>query len=239
MPLASPPAHGELFKQLGTRQLPGQLLREALTHASYVNESGEDVSSNDRLEFLGDAFLGLVIADELSHALPEAGEGELTRMRADIVRGHTLAQVARRLELGEQLILGRGEESAGGRTRDRNLAGVFEAMVGAVFRAHGYRAARAWVRAVLAPELREVKKRGVQIDAKSALQHVVQAQWHEPPEYVTVEHESGASGPRFTVEVSAQGRVLGRGSGRSKREAQQEAAREAVEHLAVDGGDGG
>jgi ribonuclease-3 len=237
--LASFPAQDRLSERLGAREIPQELLREALTHASYVNESGENLSSNDRLEFLGDAFLGLVIADELARAFPEAGEGELTRMRADIVKGHTLAVVARRLGLGRDIILGRGEESAGGRARDRNLAGVFEAIVGAVLRAHGYRAARAWVKRVLAPELGEVKKRGVRIDPKSTLQHIVQAQWHEPPEYVTVEAESGESGQRFTVEVSAQGRVLGRGSGRSKREAQQEAAREAVERLAADGGDGG
>ena len=97
----------------------------------------------------------------------------------------------------------------------------------------------AWVRRVLTPELSEVKKRGVRIDPKSTLQHIVQAQWHEPPEYVTVEHESGEAGPRFTVEVNAQGRVLGRGSGRSKREAQQEAAQDAIARLAADGGDGG
>jgi ribonuclease-3 len=215
--------------------LPDGLLQEALTHASRLNEAGLTLPSNERLEFLGDAVIGMVIATELFKLFPDAGEGILTRMRADIVRGSTLAQAAVRVDLGTHMILGRGEETAGGRQRERNLAGGLEALVGAVYRGKGYRAARSLVLRLLAEELAQVKQIGASLDAKSMLQHVVQARWHEPPEYVTLAEESDGAGRRFTVEVRAAGRVLGHGAGPSKRDAQQAAAREAVALLQGDG----
>ncbi|MEO6397172.1 MAG: ribonuclease III [Tepidiformaceae bacterium] len=231
MQLAPPPAYDELVARLGVKPLPQDLLGRALTHASYLNEADSTAESNERLEFLGDSILGMVIADELFGLFPLAGEGDLTRMRADIVRGTTLASAAIRLGLGDHLILGRGEEAAGGRSRDRNLAGAMEAIVGAVFCANGYRAARAFILKLLRPELRRVRKEGTRLDAKSALQHLVQARWHEPPEYVTVEEETGGAGRRFTVEVRIAGDTFGTGSGANKREAQQKAAQEAVAGL--------
>jgi ribonuclease-3 len=234
MPLAAASSHAGLIERLGVRPLPPEILSEALTHASYLNESGVDAPSNERLEFLGDALLGMAVGHELFRRYPAAGEGELTRMRAHLVRGSTLARVASRLELGEFLVLGRGEEAAGGRHRDRNLAGTLEALIGAVYTAHGYRSTRSFIMRLLAPELRQLKIEGPYLDAKSSLQHLVQARWHEPPDYVTV--DEGSSGPhrRFTVEVRVEGATLGRGEGASKREAQQEAAREALARLAAD-----
>lgn len=231
MALAPPPAYDDLVQRLGVRPLPDELLDQALTHASYLNETDAAAASNERLEFLGDAILGLVIAHELFRLYPHSGEGDLTRMRADIVRGSTLAAAAARLGLGSELILGRGEEAAGGRTRERNLAGALEAMIGAVYRAHGYRAARGLILRLLKPELRQLSREGARIDAKSSLQHLVQARWHEPPEYVTVDEGSGGQERRFTVEVRVAGDTLGRGQGSSKRAAQQEAARQAVARL--------
>lgn len=238
MPLASPATASDLVERLELRPIAGPLLEQALTHASYVNEGDAAAVSNDRLEFLGDALLSMVIADRLHRTFPEASEGQLTRMRADIVRGSALANVSRRLGLGEYMILGRGEEAAGGRERDRNLAGLFEAVVGAVFLAHGYRAARSFALRTLAEELEGAKTGGGLIDAKSSLQHLVQARWHEPPEYVTVEDVAGEAGRRFTVEVVVRGRTLGAGTGSSKRAAQQAAAREAVACLLAEGGEG-
>ncbi len=238
MPAASPVIGADLIERLALKSLPLELLQQALTHASYVNESDAHATSNDRLEFLGDALLGLVVADRLHTNYPDATEGELTRMRAELVRGTTLASVARQLGLGDYMILGKGEEGAGGRERDRNLAGLLEAVVGAVFLAHGYRAARTFAIRVLKDEFKAVKKAGSPLDAKSNLQHLVQARWHEPPDYVTVEEAAGDSGRRFTVEVQVQGRTLGRGEGSSKREAQQEAARQAVVRLGEEGGEG-
>ncbi|MEX2080135.1 MAG: ribonuclease III [Dehalococcoidia bacterium] len=232
MPLAVPPALQELVGSLGVGSLSDQTLEEALTHASYLNESDAEAISNERLEFLGDAVLGMVVANELFRRYPNVGEGDLTRMRADVVRGSTLALVAQRLGLGSHLILGRGEESAGGRERERNLAGGLEALIGAVYRERGYRAAGAFVLRLLAPELELLKKGGAQIDAKSRLQHVVQARWHEPPQYVTVNEEPSGTGKTFTVEVTVDGAPVGRGAGGSKREAQQRAAETALAWLA-------
>lgn len=213
------------------KPLEAELLQEALTHASFLNESGVDVRSNERLEFLGDSVLGMVIATELFKRYPNAGEGELTRMRADVVRGRTLALTAARLELGEHLMLGKGEETAGGRTRERNLAGAMEALVGAVYVGRGYRTARTFILRLLGPELQLLKREGSRLDSKSTLQHLVQARWHEPPEYATVEEENGGTGRRFAVEVRVAGETLGSGEGSSKREAQQRAAEQAVNLL--------
>lgn len=227
MALATTTIDGGLVERLGVKPLPRDLLGQALTHASYLNEADANATSNERLEFLGDSVLGMVIASVLFDQFPQAGEGDLTRMRADIVRGTSLARVAARLGLGDHIILGRGEESAGGRLRDRNLAGALEALIGAVYEAHGYRAARAFTRRLLKPELEQIRRKGAQVDAKSLLQHMVQARWHEPPGYFTVQEAAGAA-HRFIVEVRIAGSTLGRGEGRSKREAQQAAAQEAV-----------
>lgn len=227
MALASTTDYAQLVERLGIRPLPEDLLGQALTHASYLNEADSSAISNERLEFLGDSVLGMIIASVLFEQFPDAGEGDLTRMRADIVRGTSLARVANRLGLGEHMILGRGEEAAGGRHRDRNLAGALEAMIGAVYEAHGYRTAKAFTRRLLKPELEQIRREGARVDAKSSLQHLVQARWHEPPEYVTVQEAAGAN-HRFIVEVRVAGSALGRGEGRSKREAQQAAAQEAV-----------
>lgn len=230
----SPPRSGDLAERLGIKPLPGDLLREALTHASYPNESAAQATPNERLEFLGDAILGMVVANALFRAYPDAAEGELTRMRAEIVRGSTLATAARRLDLGDYLILGRGEEAAGGRDRDRNLAGAFEALVGAVYRAHGLTIARSLALRLLKPEIDGMQEGGPALDPKSALQHLVQARWHQPPDYVTVDEQAEEEGRRFVVEVRVSGEMLGRGSGSSKRAAQHEAARQAHAALSTD-----
>ncbi|OAI40050.1 hypothetical protein AYO38_06525 [bacterium SCGC AG-212-C10] len=239
MVLAAPTdSHEALAERLGIKPLPHDLMQQALTHASYLNETDANAPSNERLEFLGDAVLGMVIASELYRRYPAAGEGELTRMRADVVRGTTLAKAAARLELGEAMVLGRGEEAAGGRKRDRNLAGLMEAIIGAIYIAHGYRSTKTFIMRLFGDELLTIRREGSQIDPKSNLQHLVQARWHEPPEYATVEEVADAAGRRFMVEVRVAGAVLGRGSGTSKREAQQHAAREAVAALLAGGAEG-
>lgn len=231
MPLALDSALDALVQQLKLRSLPEPLLREALTHASYLNETEAPGRSNERLEYLGDAVLGLVVADELFRLFPQLEEGDLTRIRAELVQRRALARVAQRIDLGAYLLLGRGEEAAGGRHRERNLAGVLEALIGAVYLSHGYRTARALVRRLLAPEFKNVQTKGVEIDPKSRLQHAAQATWHQPPEYVTLEREMTPDGQLFVVEVRIAGRAFGRGSGPSKREAQRAAARDALRHL--------
>lgn len=227
----APGDHRELLSRLGLRRLRPDLLQQALTHSSYLNENPSADASNERLEFLGDAVLGLVVARLLFERCPDAGEGELTRTRAEIVRGSTLARAASRVGLGQFLVLGRGEEAAGGRTRDRNLAGALEAVIGAVYLDSGLPSAAALIRRLLRQEIDQAIREGARPDAKSSLQHLAQARWHEAPEYVTVEDTADAPHRRFVVEVKIAGRPLGRGEGRSKREAQQRAAQVALEGL--------
>lgn len=212
--------------------LPAQLLAEALTHSSVLNEVDEPVRSNERLEYLGDAVLDMVIAEELFHRFPDTGEGGLTRMRASLVRRDAIARVAARIGLGERMTMGRGEEVAGGRSRARNLAGVFEAVIGAVFQEHGYETAKTFILDEMDEELAAVGGETGQFDAKSRLQELVQARWHAPPVYRTTGERVGDDGVRqFEVDVTVNGEVAGTGSGRNKREAQQRAAAAAVAML--------
>ncbi|GIW12910.1 MAG: ribonuclease III [Tepidiforma sp.] len=229
-----PAESSELLRRLRLPALRPDLLQQALTHSSYLNENPSARASNERLEFLGDAILGLVVARHLFERLPEAGEGELTRVRAEVVRGSTLARAAARVDLGRYLILGRGEEAAGGRSRDRNLAGALEALIAAVYLDGGLRRAQGFIRRLLKDEIESAIREGARPDPKSSLQHLAQARWHEAPEYVTVADAADAADAphrRFVVEVKVAGQPLGRGEGRSKREAQQRAAQVALEGL--------
>jgi ribonuclease-3 len=205
------------------------LLEQALTHRSYLNEcGGERLASNERLEFLGDAALGYFAADYLYATYPEMSEGDMTTLRAALVRGETLARWARSLDLGSYLYLGRGEANTGGRDRPALLASAFEALIAAVILDQGEEAGRALVLRFLAPEAEQVRASQTAKDFKSRLQEVVQAARQVTPTYRLV----GTSGPdhalTFVAEVLAGDVVLGRGEGASKQQAEQEAARAAL-----------
>lgn len=203
----------------------------ALTHSSYANEHPEDGNeSNERLEFLGDAVLGLVVAQALYQEFPDEQEGRLTQWRAQLVMGPTLARVAKALELGSALRLGRGEESSGGRTRERNLQRLYEALVGAVMLDHDLETARKFVRQTLQEEFDELDGDQTLVNPKGALQQLTQGD-SSRPEYRTVE-ECGLEHERqFTVEVHIDGDIIGRGKGTTKQLAEKSAAREALESL--------
>jgi ribonuclease-3 len=226
----------DLEKRLGAKFKNPALLLEALIHSSYVNENPEHApASNERLEFLGDAVLGLVVADDLFSAFPDENEGHLTELRTHLVRRDTLAKAAQRMDLGADLLLGRGEEAGGGRRRPTNLAHVYEAVTGAVFLDGGLNAARRFVRKSLAEELRAVTERSFPIDPKSRLQELSQSRFQSPPHYFLIESDGPDHARTFTMEVRLNGEVYGTGSGRSKQEAQKEAAREALRGLEVSG----
>lgn len=216
-----------LQTRLGVAFRDPAVLRLALTHRSFLHERPlEAPESNERLEFLGDAFLGLVIADELYKRFPGEAEGTLTEMRSRLVRTEMLAGISERLGIGECLLLGRGEEQSGGRARPRNLARVFEAVVGAVYVDQGYRKARAFV-------LRAYKGKLGALDArftnyKSLLQEAVQSKGHRAPEYRTVGEAGSGEGHLFTVEVRA-GPETAQGTGATKQQAEQAAAKAAYE----------
>jgi len=221
--------------RLGVRFRRPELLREALTHSSYVNERpSQPISDNERLEFLGDAVLGLVIADELFHRYPTAREGALTAMRAAIVRTDSLAQASMRIDLGAHLFLGRGEEASGGRQRAANLCAAFEAVVGALYLDQGLEQARALLLRVLGDAIQSLAATGPR-DAKSLLQEQVQARLHLTPAYRTVAETGPDHAKEFVVEVWVGGRVLGRGVGPSKQAAEQAAAQSALASPALQG----
>jgi ribonuclease III len=219
-----------LQKKLGITFKSSSLLEIALVHSSYINENpGVFPSSNERLEFLGDAVLGLVIAQRLYHDLPEATEGELTRLRSALVRRDMLAQVARTIQLGEYLFLGVGEEGGGGRDKPANLAGSLEALIAAIYLDRGIEAARRLILKLFGSEMHQYAHSGAGTDYKSRLQEVLQADQQITPAYYLLSAVGPDHAKIFTVEVRAGGTVLGRGMGNSKKVAEMEAARVALE----------
>ena len=222
-------AHDEIEKVLGVSFRRKELLTLALVHSSYLNENpGTLPESNERLEYLGDAVIGMAVAAELYNRHPDWPEGRLTQARSALVQGESLAAVARHLDLGRGLLMGKGEAAGGGRERMTNLAAVMEAVVGALFLDQGYEAASRFVLRVLSKELSALARHGALRDAKSALQEFVQGRGLPPPAYVTVAISGEDHARVFTAEVSIEDRVAGSGSGPRKSQAEQEAAAAAL-----------
>lgn len=208
------------------------LLQQALVHRSYLNENPDlPLASNERLEFLGDAVLGFVVAEGIYHRFPDLSEGELTKLRSALVRGETLGRVALSLNLGEYLYLGRGEEESGGRRRTRNLGCTLEAVIGAVLIDQGLDAAKSFILRILGSELERAIEDKLAADYKSRLQQIIQSERKITPVYRTIEEVGPDHAKVFTVEVLAGDSILGQGSGASKRAAEMEAACEALESL--------
>ena len=205
------------------------LLLQALTHRSYAAEHPEagDVN-NERLEFLGEAILHFAVADELFRRFPERQEGELTAVRAALVSTAALAAVAEAAGLGDHIRASRGEATLGGRGRQSILADAFEAVVAAVYRDGGIRAARSLVRRLIVPRIQDALARHGEENAKGRLQERVQATDGITPFYRVVERSGPVHAEQFVVEVLAGDRVLGRGEGIGKRQAEQRAARHAL-----------
>jgi ribonuclease III len=207
---------------------PMARLDEALTHPSFANETR--VADNQRLEFLGDAVLGLCVSEQLTRDHPDADEGELTRMRAALVNGEALARWARAAKLGECLAMGRGARSTTERDQTNVLADAVEAVVAAVYLAGGIEAARALVGEITRGVLDGAASLGAR-DPKSALQERVQAEGSAAPHYRVVGSSGPPHEPTFEVEVLVGDQVLARGEGRSKRLAERDAATRALEAL--------
>ena len=232
-----PPTTGEvgppytlLEAALGTGIETG-LLERALTHRSYAYEHG-GLPTNERLEFLGDAVLGIVVTDALYTTHPDLPEGALATLRASVVNTRALAEVARGLDLGRWLRLGRGEETTGGRDKNSLLADTMEAVIGAVYLDRGIAGATTLVRALFDPLMAAAASDGAALDWKTALQEVLASRGLGVPDYRITE-----SGPdhdkRFAAQVLVVGEPLGDGAGRSKKEAEQVAAEAAWTALSV------
>ena len=220
----------DLENAIGYRFQNIQLLQNALTHSSYANERWHNsLLSNERLEFLGDSVLGMLVAEYLYHNFPNRPEGELTRMRADMVCEQTLAAAANRIGLGTHLLLGHGEEQGGGRKRNSILADAMESVIAACFLDGGMEAALKVVQQFILVEVPVTKLHNV--DYKTKLQELVQQKKNQVLSY----RLAGQSGPdhdkKFDVEVSLNGSVVGSGSGSSKKRAEQMAAKCAIEKL--------
>ncbi len=224
--------HPELEQALNYRFRDPELLRLALTHPSLAHEAGGGQQHNQRLEFLGDAVLQLVMTHTLYVKFPEIGEGPLTQARAHLVNRVTLAERGARLRLGGYLVLSRGEETPGGRSRESTVADAFEAVVGAVFMDGGYSEAEALILRLYADVLGELEILPHMANPKGELQERLQAMSPEPPRYELI----SASGPdhnrSFECAVYHQGTELGRGVGRSKKMAESQAALSALSTLA-------
>ena len=220
----------ELEKAIGYQFRNITLLQNALSHSSYANERWHDsLKSNERLEFLGDSVLGMVVAEHLYRTFPDRPEGELTRMRADMVCEKTLAKVANGLGLGKHLLLGKGEEQGGGRSRESILADAVESVIAACYLDGGMTAAVQFIQKFILVNVPVTKLHNA--DYKTALQELVQQKKNQVLAYKLV----GESGPdhdkQFRVEVTLNGDIIGTGMGSSKKRAEQDAARDALEKL--------
>jgi len=220
----------ELFVALGHHFNNPALLAQALTHSSYANEKGLE-DHYERLEFLGDAVLELIVSHMLIERYPDHREGDLSRMRASVVNKKTLAGIARRLGIGQYILLSYGEDKTGGREKGSLLADVFEAIIGAIYLDGGLGAAADFVERYFEMIFAGIAKEIVFRDYKTRLQEAAQARLQATPNYQVVD----ASGPdherSFTVEVSLRNRLYGSGVGRSKKQAEQMAAKQALQRL--------
>lgn len=221
----------ELSKQIGYEFKRRDLLVNALTHSSYVNENGlAYYCNNERLEFLGDSVLDAVISEYLYEKYAEKEEGMLTKERASIVCESSLASCGVKFHLGEYLILGRGEDHNGGRTRNSMLADAVEALIGAVYLDGGWENAKAVSLRMLADVIRDASIGNLGKDYKSLIQERFQAEGETAIRYVVVREEGPDHDKTFFVELRVHDKVVGKGRGKSKKEAEQRAAQAAYEH---------
>ena len=219
-----------LTEKLGYQFSDGELLVQSMTHPSMAAEQRDPVADNQRLEFLGDAVLQVILTEHLYRVLPDQAEGRLTKARASLVSRTALAGCATRLGLGTYLRLGKGEESNGGRGRDSNLADAFEALLGAVYLDGGIEAATSVTMRLMEEDLGNVLEGEDTSNPKGRLQEVLQAMRRESPSYRILAEEGPDHLKQFKAEVSWCGKPLGEGHGSSKKNAETAAAEDALEH---------
>ena len=218
--------YSELEKGLGYEFQNKKLLENALTHSSYANERRVGSGSNERLEFLGDSILGFVVANFLYHEHPDKPEGDLTRIRADLVCERNLAKAAATIRLGEFLLLGHGEDHGGGRKRDSIVSDAMESVIAASYLDGGFEAAKGIIDRLILSDL--PKGRPGNFDYKTMFQELVQREKDQTICYELTGEEGPDHDKVFLVQVLLNGSVVGKGSGRSKKKAEQAAAEQAV-----------
>lgn len=216
----------KLGARLSSRHL--WLINQSLTHSSYAVETGNHAEDNERLEFLGDAVLGLVVSHHLFKSFPHLYEGDMTRLKSSVVSRRILAKVAKEIQLGDYLLMGKGEEQDGGRQKSSLLSDSLEALLGALFLCLGYEKIKSVVLLLLEKEIRHLLEGGKTEDYKSELQQRFLSLHRILPHYEVVREEGPAHRKRFFVQVKLHGKVVGEGAGNSKKEAEQKAAKEAL-----------
>lgn len=221
----------DLLKSLNIEFKNPRLLEQAFLHRSYLNEVKVNLQSNERLEFLGDSVLSLVISYYLYNLRAMDTEGELTNLRAHLVKTNSLAKAAKNLNLGKYLSLSKGEELSGGRNNPQLLANTYEALIGSLFLDQGLETARKIIDKTLLPFFEKELRQGPPKDAKSSLQEIVQQKFKESPHYKILETRGPDHAKQFTVAVYVGGKEMGKGSGASKQIAEEQAAKEALEQF--------
>ncbi len=209
---------------------PG-LLNLAFCHRSYANESGGEVGNNERLEFLGDSVLGLVVAEYLFTELPDRPEGDLAKIKSFVVSEESLADIARRLKIDNFILIGKGEEYSGGRKKKAILADAMEAIIGAYFLDSGFKAAGKFILRCIVPEINKVLEDRHRKDYKTLLQEMVQKRYKTYPRYELVKRTGPDHNKTFWMDVRINERSYGPGSGKNKKEAEQAAARMAYQSI--------
>ena len=222
----------DLLNRLNIRFKNPKLLQQAFLHRSYLNEVKMDLESNERLEFLGDSVLSLIISYSLYTLRPTDSEGELTNLRAHIVKTKSLAEAASKLELGKYLSLSKGEEISGGRDNPQLLANTYEALLGSLFLDAGLEVVKKVIDKTLLPFFEKELKMGPPKDAKSSLQEIVQQRLKQSPHYKILQTHGPDHAKEFTVAVYIGGKEMGRGRGASKQIAEEEAAKKALQESA-------
>ncbi|MED9968786.1 MAG: ribonuclease III [Ruminococcus sp.] len=219
----------ELERKIGYQFKDKSLMKEAITHSSYAKEKkARHIKYNERLEFLGDAVLSIVVSDYIFKHCPELPEGELTKLRASLVCEKSLFEFAKRIDLGKYLILSKGERNNGGAERPSILSDAFEALIAAIYIDGGYEPASKHILNFVIPAIKNSKSKRNK-DYKTTLQEIVQKNPGEKLEYVLVAESGPDHNKHFVVEVHLNSNVIGKGGGRSKKEAEQQAAHEALE----------
>ncbi len=221
--------YAELLKILGVWMSDTTLLKRAFTHRSFVHEGIED-KHNERLEFLGDAVLELIVTEYLYHQFPDKREGEMTNYRSSLVCKEALAGMGEKLEIGKYLRMSKGEKNSGGAEKAYILANAIEALIGALFLGLGFGKARAVVEQHLLPELEQIIAEGRHLDAKSQVQEIIQAQFGVTPEYELLEEKGMDHEKLFSFAVLIDGKKIGTGEGGSKKRAQIAAAQNALDN---------
>lgn len=223
------PNFQELELKLALSFTDPKILKQAFTHKSFVNEKGNSIDSNERLEFLGDAVLELASTKFLYDKYPSLPEGELTALRSSLVRGRNLAQVAINLNLGEYLFLSKGEEVSGGRSKNYILANTVEALIGAIYVDLGYQPAENFILTHILANVEEIIEQGLHIDSKTKFQENAQEHLNTTPEYRVISENGPDHNKTFEMGVYVNDELIATGKGSSKQKAEQEAAKEALE----------